>query len=98
MGQRIVEDVMKIHWQITVNIFLAMFFCLIVIAMMRWVAKPLVWLSILGVIIMLGFGKIYTENVAEICLKIERYHALLIQFCVGFYFQEHIIPSSNMHI
>lgn len=56
MGQRIVEDVMTIRWQIAADIFLAMLFCLIVIAVMRWIAKPLVWLSILGVIVMLGFG------------------------------------------
>lgn len=58
MGQRIVEDVMKIRWEIAADIFIAMVFCLIVIAVMRWVATPLVWLSILGVIVMLGFGKI----------------------------------------
>lgn len=58
MGQRIVEDVIKIRWEIGGDIFLAMLFCLIVIAVMRWVATPLVWLSILGVIVMLGFGKI----------------------------------------
>lgn len=57
MGQRIVEDVMKIRYAIAADILLAMIFCLIVIAVMRWVARPLVWLSILGVIVMLGFGK-----------------------------------------
>lgn len=30
--------------------------CLIVIAMMRWLAAPLLWISILGVIAMLVFG------------------------------------------
>ena len=58
MGQRIVEDVLKIRWEIGADIFIAMVFCLIVIAVMRWVATPLVWLSILGVIVLLGFGKI----------------------------------------
>lgn len=47
---------MKIKWEIGADILLAMFFCLIVIAVMRWVATPLVWLSILGVIVLLGFG------------------------------------------
>lgn len=61
-GQRIVEDVMKIRWEIISNLLFAMFSCLIVIAMMRFVAKPLVWLSILGVLAMLGFGK---ENSAQ---------------------------------
>lgn len=62
MGQRIVEDVMKIRWEIGGDVFLAMIFCLIVIAVMRWVATPLVWLSILGVITMLGFGKSLNLN------------------------------------
>lgn len=57
MGQQIVEDVMKTKWNITLSVMVAMFSCLIVIAVMRWVATPLVWLSILGVIVMLGFGK-----------------------------------------
>lgn len=57
MGQRIVEDVMKVKWHIVGDLVIAIIFCLIVIAVMRWVATPLVWLSILGVIGMLGFGK-----------------------------------------
>lgn len=48
---------MKIKWDIILDLLVAMFSCLIVIAVMRWVATPLVWLSILGVITMLGFGK-----------------------------------------
>lgn len=56
MGQRIVEDVIQTRWEIIIDLLLAMFCCLIVIAVMRWVAKPLVWLSILGAIGMLGFG------------------------------------------
>lgn len=47
----------RIRWEIIANLLFAMFSCLIVIALMRWVAKPLVWLSILGVLVMLGFGK-----------------------------------------
>lgn len=57
MGQRIVEDVIKTKWNIVLDLLIAMFSCLVVIAVMRWVATPLVWLSILGVITMLGFGE-----------------------------------------
>lgn len=57
MGQRIVEDVMKLRWHIVMDLLLAICFCLIMIAVMRWVAKPLVWLSILGVLGILGFGR-----------------------------------------
>lgn len=56
-GQRIVEDVIRIKWEIILDLVLAMVSCLIVIAVMRWIATPLVWLSIIGVITMLGFGK-----------------------------------------
>lgn len=48
---------MKTKWNIIIDLLLAMFCCLIVIAVMRWVATPLVWLSILGVITLLGFGE-----------------------------------------
>lgn len=57
MGQMIVEDVIETWWYILIGLVLAMISCLILIAIMRWVAKPLIWLSILGVIGMLGFGK-----------------------------------------
>lgn len=39
------------------GLLFAMIACLILIAIMRWIARPLVWLSILGVLSMLGFGK-----------------------------------------
>lgn len=41
---------------IAVALFLAMLCCLIFIAMMRWLAAPLLWLSIIGVIVLLSFG------------------------------------------
>lgn len=45
-------------WQhISMGLLFAMIACLILIAIMRWIARPLVWLSILGVLSMLGFGK-----------------------------------------
>lgn len=55
-GQKIVEDVVQSWWAILIGLVIAMVCCLIVIAMMRWLAAPLLWLSILGVIAMLSFG------------------------------------------
>lgn len=57
MGQMIVEDVMETWYYIFVGLLLAMILCLLIIAVMRWMATPLVWLSIIGVIGMLGFGE-----------------------------------------
>lgn len=57
MGQKIVEDVMETWQHISMGLLFAMIACLILIAIMRWIARPLVWLSILGVLSMLGFGK-----------------------------------------
>lgn len=59
MGQMIVEDIIETWYYVLIGLLIAMIFCLIVIAIMRWMATPLVCLSILGVISMLGFCKIY---------------------------------------
>lgn len=53
----IVEDIIETYIYIFVGLLVAMGGCLIIIALMRWMATPLVWLSIIGVIGMLGFGK-----------------------------------------
>lgn len=57
IGQKIVEDVMETWDSTLTGLFIAMISCLILIAIMRWIARPLVWLSILGVIAILGYGK-----------------------------------------
>lgn len=57
MAERLYED-LKITWlEIIVDLVFAMLVCLIVIAMMRWVVKLLVWLSIVGIIAVFAFGK-----------------------------------------
>lgn len=87
---------MKIRWEISVNLLFAMFSCLIVIAVMRWVARPLVWLSILGVLTMLGFGK-YKFNLPEIALRhffITKIKAMIFNPQI----QEHTTHSSNIRI
>lgn len=52
------NDLMQTKWDIFGGLLVAMFSCLIVIAAMRWVATPIVWLSILGMITMLGYGEL----------------------------------------
>ncbi|KAG4077520.1 hypothetical protein HA402_002947 [Bradysia odoriphaga] len=59
-GQKIVEDIISSKWHILVALIIAMVCSLILIAMMRWLAAPLLWLSIIGVLVMLGFGTYYS--------------------------------------
>lgn len=55
----IVEDVIETWVYILIGLLISMFSCLILIAIMRWLATPLIWLSIVGVIVMLGFCKYF---------------------------------------
>ncbi|XP_037044636.1 choline transporter-like 2 isoform X2 [Bradysia coprophila] len=59
-GQKIVEDIISSKWHILVALIIAMVCSLILIAMMRWLAAPLLWLSIIGVLVMLGFATFYS--------------------------------------
>lgn len=57
MGQLIVEDTINTWPVLAGGLFIAAATSLIIIAIMRWVAGPVVWLSIVGVIAMLGAGE-----------------------------------------
>lgn len=57
MGQMIVEDIVDCWWQILLGLVASMLVCLIFIAIMRWLAGPTIWFSIIGVIAMLSYGK-----------------------------------------
>lgn len=72
MAERLYED-LKITWlEIIVDLVFAMLFCLIVIAMMRWVVKLLVWLSIVGIIAVFAFGKyMLSMNPLKIITKLD---------------------------
>lgn len=48
---------MATWYHILIGLLLAIISCMILIAVMRWIAKPFIWLSILGVLSTLGFGK-----------------------------------------
>ena len=62
MRQLIVEDTIN-TWPVLVGgLVLAAFCSLIIIAIMRWVAGPIVWLSIIGVLTLLGTGKLIYET------------------------------------
>lgn len=56
MGQMIIEDVMDSYKYILMGFLISMVVSLIFIAMMRWIAGPMVWLSILGVMGLLSYG------------------------------------------
>lgn len=57
MGQLIVEDTIN-TWPVLAVGFVAAALCsLIIIAVMRWIAGPIVWLSIIGVIALLSVGE-----------------------------------------
>lgn len=56
MGQMIIEDVIDSYKYILMGFLISMVVSLIWIAMMRWIAAPLVWLSIIGVIALLSYG------------------------------------------
>lgn len=69
MGQLIVEDTIN-TWPVLAVGFVGAALCsLIIIAVMRWVAGPIVWLSVIGVIALLSVGeyggKCFLLNVLE---------------------------------
>ncbi|CRK97987.1 CLUMA_CG011358, isoform B [Clunio marinus] len=57
MGQSIVEDTVNTWPVLAVGFVISAFCSLIIIAIMRWVAGPIVWLSIVGVIALLSVGE-----------------------------------------
>lgn len=59
MGQMVVEDMIESWWQILVGLVVAMFVCLIFIAIMRWLAGPTIWFSIFAVIGLLGYSEYF---------------------------------------
>lgn len=61
MGQMIVEDTINTWPVLVMGLMLAAFCSLLIIAIMRWVAGPIVWLSIIGVLTLLGTGELICE-------------------------------------
>lgn len=57
MGQLIVEDTINTWPVLAAGFAIAALCSLIIIAVMRWVAGPIVWLSIIGVIVLLSAGE-----------------------------------------
>lgn len=58
MVQKIAKDVKETWRDILVDLLQSMILCLIAVASIRWVAEPLLWLSISSVIIILLFGRL----------------------------------------
>ena len=57
MGQLIVEDTRNIWPVLAVALVIAALVSLFFIAIMRWLAAPIIWLSIVGVIALLSVGE-----------------------------------------
>lgn len=57
MGQLIVEDTRNVWPVLVVALVIAAVVSLIFIAIMRWLAAPIIWLSIVGVIALLSVGE-----------------------------------------
>ncbi|XP_055533518.1 choline transporter-like 2 isoform X3 [Wyeomyia smithii] len=61
-GQMVVEDILE-TWRLVIVILVAsLLVSLIFITMLRWIAKPMVWISILGVIAALCYGVYYSYD------------------------------------
>jgi len=68
IGQLIVEDTVNTWPVLVVGLAIAAFCSLIIIAIMRWVAGPIVWLSIVGVIALLGAGEFASLSTSHLVL------------------------------
>uniref|UniRef100_A0A1B0DG12 Choline transporter-like protein n=1 Tax=Phlebotomus papatasi TaxID=29031 RepID=A0A1B0DG12_PHLPP len=61
----VVEDVIDSWWQILVALGLTMIVSLLFIVIMRWIAAPVIWFTILGVIGILGYVGLYLASVGD---------------------------------
>ncbi|XP_039450769.1 choline transporter-like 2 isoform X2 [Culex pipiens pallens] len=59
-GQMVVEDILETWRLVIVILVLSLVASLLFITMLRWIAKPMVWISILGVIAALSYGVYYS--------------------------------------
>jgi choline transporter-like protein 2/4/5 len=57
VGQKVVQDLNDSWPYIVVGLVIAMVVCLIYIVLMRWIAGPMVWFSLLGTIALLAYCK-----------------------------------------
>uniref|UniRef100_A0A6M2DXS4 Choline transporter-like protein n=1 Tax=Xenopsylla cheopis TaxID=163159 RepID=A0A6M2DXS4_XENCH len=60
VGTMVVEDIVASWWKILLTLCCSMLVCLCYIVLMRWLAAPMVWFSIFGVLCMLAFGTYIT--------------------------------------
>ncbi|XP_055621858.1 choline transporter-like 2 isoform X3 [Toxorhynchites rutilus septentrionalis] len=61
-GQMVVEDILETWKLVIIFMLLSLLASLIFITMLRWIAKPMVWISILGVIAALCYGVYYSYS------------------------------------
>lgn len=84
MGQLIVEDTIHVWPMLAVGLALSAVCSLLIIAIMRWVAGPIVWASIIGILGLLGTGKWTLFLICCILiilwLVLQHRHAIIVQF------------------
>ncbi|XP_008190433.1 choline transporter-like 2 isoform X2 [Tribolium castaneum] len=68
VGQNIVDDLVESWWKILAGVGIAVLVSIIYIMMLRWLAAPMVWLSLIGVLALLIAG-VYFTTVKYIELK-----------------------------
>lgn len=90
MGQLIVED--TIHtWPVLAAGFVIAAVCsLVIIAVMRWLAGPIVWLSIVGVIVLLGAGEFMNYSLKCQFFKCQ----FIVEFMYRYCFHEALLNFS----
>lgn len=64
-----IADIAASWWKILIGVALALVACIIFIMMLRWIAAPMVWISIIGVVAGLSFCKyVLTSSSLKILL------------------------------
>ncbi|RZC34922.1 CTL-like protein 2, partial [Asbolus verrucosus] len=62
VGQNVVDDLISSWLQILIGIAIAVVACIIYIVIMRWIAAVMVWLSLIGVVVLLSVAVYFTAT------------------------------------
>lgn len=55
MGAMVIEDIVNAKWWIVLALVIVMLVCLIYITLMRWIAGPVVWFTLLAIVALLSY-------------------------------------------
>ncbi|XP_060534569.1 choline transporter-like 2 isoform X2 [Cylas formicarius] len=62
VAEQVIADVVESWWKILIGVVIALVVCLIYIMMLRWIAAPMVWISIVGVLVALSAAIYFTNK------------------------------------